>query len=1169
MTAVAEQAGVVTVRVLGPVQLIGPDGREVDLPSATQRRLLGVLAIHSPDAVRSSWLCQVLDVTPGALRTSIARLRRLLGERTLRTATGGYRLDADVDARLACDEIDAADGDPDRLTSALARWVGPALTEFGDEAWAVGAARRLDEVRAAAVEDLAELRLANGDFDRAIQELERHARAHPYRDRPRGLLMRALAASGRQTEALRAFQDYRRSLSEDVGTEPTDELYVLDRRIAEGWRGVDVLARPTGSSVSRPTADLDDDLRLAAAGVGRRSTLDQLEAVADDVVVEGGLRVVLISGEVGIGKTTLVAELARSFTATGAFVVHYGRCDEIVGSPYQPFASIIDRILDHLPDVDRSAHAARHGGDVTRLLPWRAPSIGAPPTRTSDERTARLLLFDAVADVVRRAAIVGPAVIAIDDMQWAEPGAVHLLRHLAGHLADTPVLVLLIIRRTGDALPDHVREAIAELSRHGLHRIDLDGLDADGLTDLVRARIPSTELLDVDAVVSALLRETAGHPLFADQLLGHWHRSDLLRFVDDAVHVSRPVDFGIPATLRDLVWARVRALGHGVPESLRAAAVLGLEFDERVLATMPGIDGAELPSLLDRAVAAGVLADPAARTRTMQFVHALVASALVADLGAHTLRELHVAAYRATHASLGEASPDLAPRLAYHARAGGLGDEALRWSVRAGDEAMADLAPDEAVRWFALALDEATSLGASDQVRADLLVRLGSARSQTGEPSASATIAEGGRLAIEAGAHDIAVRAAFAIDRGTFALGRSGEEQLRILEYALSNAEDVDTATRALLLALLAHHLIRTGETERRIASATEALELARSTGDRTVFVAVAARVLQALWTPGSGQERMALAREALDAADDLDDPNLVFLVHFATYCAAICAAEPSAATASLDRLHEVADELRDPQMRWAIGVLDAFVATMAGDFADAQPIIDANFELGWEIGVPEAFPVFAAQSFVLGTYLGRHADLLPVVEQAIEAGGPTIDLSFRLAYGIVCFEVGRPQVAADLLREAMRSERPTTPDDFLRSTELLGYAVLALELEDAVAAGWLLPQVVDLSGEVSFNSMTSHGPISAYVGKLASLLGDVQTAERYLLDALEVDAAFGWVYHRATTLIALAENRIRADGRLDAEGGAWLDEADELCRRYGIAGWARRVDRLRASAPS
>jgi len=198
--------GELTVRVLGPVQLIGVDGEVVDLPSPSQRRLLAALALHASRPVRAEWLCGVLDVTPGALRTSISRLRRSVGDGRLQTTIGGYRLDAPVDAMLACAEIHLGSGDPVALARALERWVGPALEEFADEPWAVGEARRLAAIRAAAVEDLAEALIVGHRAADALAVLEPHVIEHPWRDRPRGLILRALAASGRPTEALRCLQ---------------------------------------------------------------------------------------------------------------------------------------------------------------------------------------------------------------------------------------------------------------------------------------------------------------------------------------------------------------------------------------------------------------------------------------------------------------------------------------------------------------------------------------------------------------------------------------------------------------------------------------------------------------------------------------------------------------------------------------------------------------------------------------------------------------------------------------------------------------------------------------------------------------------------------------------------------------------------------------------------
>jgi len=1158
------------VRLLGPVQFVGPDGKVADLPSASQRRLLAVLALHAPRSVRSSFLCQMLDITPGALRTSIARMRRHVGDDVLLTTVGGYRLVADVDAALACGEIENATDHPDRLSRALERWRGPALEEFRDEAWAVGDANRLDEVRANAIEDLAELRLTGGEPERAIQDLDAYVVEHPLRDRAQGLLMRALACAGRQAEALRVFQSHREYLAGVAGLEPGDGLREIEQRVAAGWRGIDdtVVGHDRDRrSDDRRTAVLDDAIRSTAIGVGRGSAIDVLTAAAARTADEGA-GVVLISGEVGIGKTTLLADFARRVADRRGWDVYYGGCDELVVAPFQPLELIVGRIVDQLPDEELHGHAARHGGDIVRLLPGHAARIPAPPVAAGDDRTARHLLFDAVADVVSRAARRGPTVVAVDDLQWAEPTVVHLLRHLVRHVGPAPVLFVPIIRDTADGVSDHVREALADWARGRMDRIVLDGLDRNDLEELVRVRIPATAERDVDAVADALRAQTAGNALLADHLLEHWDRSGRLVFADTAVRVSNPVDFFVPPRLRDLVWHRISALGDGASATLTAAATLGIEFDERVLAAMPEIDPATLPALLDRAVTAGVLADNPSTPHSLRFTHALVAQALEADLRPRERRRLHAASFTAMLATGAASAPALAPRLAHHARMGGLRDDALRWATEAGDVALADLAPDEAVSWFETSLEDAEALGRSDEVRADLLVRLGEARSLAGAPNAIDTIVEGAKLAMATGASAALVRAALAIDRGTIKVGQPARQQLDILEAALAASTDADIATRARLTALVAERLVRTDETDRRVATAREALELARSVADRRVFAEVAAHVLQALWAPGTASVRATLAREAVAAVRDADDPDLVAVVHFAAYCAAVCAGEAADAAASLERIHDVAAALRDPQMRWAIGVLDAFVATMAGSFAEAERIVAETTELGVQIGVEEAIGSFAAQSFALGTFAGRHAELLPFVEQGVESAA-TGAMVFRIAHAIVCCEVGRPEVAADLLHAAMRGEVEPTTDDFVRSTELIGLAVLALELEDVEAAEWLNPQVVPLANEVSFNSVTSQGPIAAYAGKLASLVGDTARAERLLLDALATAEAFGWQYHRATTLVALAQNRFRADGRLDDEGMAWLTAAEDLCDAHGIVSWAKRAAGLRARVPA
>ena len=175
-----------------------------------------------------------------------------------------------------------------------------------------------------------------------------------------------------------------------------------------------------------------------------------------------------------------------------------------------------------------------------------------------------------------------------------------------------------------------------------------------------------------------------------------------------------------------------------------------------------------------------------------------------------------------------------------------------------------------------------------------------------------------------------------------------------------------------------------------------------------------------------------------------------------------------------------------------------------------------------------------------------------------------SVELTFRVAHAIVCVEVGQREGPERCCRTPLPTASARSPPDFSGTTALLGYAVLALELEDVDAAAMLLPEILPIAGEVSFNGVTSQGPISAYAGKLLSLLDSYSDAEEHLLRALAVAESFGWEYHRATTLIALAQNRLRAKGRLGLEGERWLAAAQELCATYGIHSWAARAAALR-----
>jgi hypothetical protein len=316
-----------------------------------------------------------------------------------------------------------------------------------------------------------------------------------------------------------------------------------------------------------------------------------------------------------------------------------------------------------------------------------------------------------------------------------------------------------------------------------------------------------------------------------------------------------------------------------------------------------------------------------------------------------------------------------------------------------------------------------------------------------------------------------------------------------------------------------------------------------------------------ALWGPDTSALRTQIAARAVSAAEASGDPRLEFASHLAAYNVAIESADHVTAVRSMARIRAIAQLRSEPRLRWTASLLETFEATMAGRLVEAEARATHNLELGLQIGEPDAFTFFAGQFFVIGTFGGRHADLLPIVEQTAR-DNPDM-LAFELAHAIVLAAVGREKEARACLHAGMRRGFGSLPPDNIWTTSIIGYAVIAIELDDVDAAAELLPVVEPFGALVAFNGMSSQGPISAYVGKLASLVGAHDLAEESLHDALTTATAFGWHYHRATTLVALAQARRRRFGKLDDEAHRWLAEAGSLCREGGYNSWLPKVEEL------
>ncbi len=221
-------------RVLGPLEVLDGD-RELDLGAPKQRALLAILLLHANEVVSNDrliddlWEDEPPETAQKALQVYVSQLRKLVGKERLLTRGRGYMLTV-AEGELDLDRFRSlvADGDP---AHALALWRGEPLQGFADRGFAAPDIARIDELRLSAVEERNDQQLVAGHHSELVGELESLVRQYPLRERLRCQLMLALYRSGRQAEALEAYQDARRALTDELGIDPGRELRELQQQI--------------------------------------------------------------------------------------------------------------------------------------------------------------------------------------------------------------------------------------------------------------------------------------------------------------------------------------------------------------------------------------------------------------------------------------------------------------------------------------------------------------------------------------------------------------------------------------------------------------------------------------------------------------------------------------------------------------------------------------------------------------------------------------------------------------------------------------------------------------------------------------------------------------------------------------------------------------------------
>ncbi|GAA2893106.1 BTAD domain-containing putative transcriptional regulator [Streptosporangium fragile] len=1113
------------IRVLGPLEIVGDDGRLVRVGALKARMLLSVLVLAEGRPLSAATLVDRLwgEDAPAeamaSLHSYVSNLRRILEPR--RPARGqsrlltfgpvGYTLALDpqqVDANRFLQLIGQAAqaGEPAQAEraadEALRLWRGEPYADLAEHEYATAVRAHLGEARERARELRVAAIIRQDRHDEVLGELEGLTHEHPLRERLWALRALALYQSGRQAEALDALRTVRRILAEELGIDPGEELRDLERDIlaqSPRLRPVRTTAVQVATGTAAETTEQGQDGdragtreesadrgggRAKHGGVteraiaGRREELAALEALLE-ATAAGTPGFALITGEPGIGKTRLAEEVAGRALAHG-YLVTVGRCAAIEGAPaFWPWVTVLERLTDALPPLPAEVRANLPGvGSVTH----------------ADPEGARFRTYAAAARALRIAADARPVLVVLDDLHWADPSSLRLLSYLAGNVTDGALAVVGTARdwpEPGGALAD----AFEALARRQALRLPLAGLSADELAELTPA---GTD-------VRALRDRTDGNPFFV---------TELVRYLS-AGSTGRGA---LPLGVRDVVLGRVSRLPGPAADLLRVAAVAGREFDLAVVAEAAGLGLDEALDRLEPAMTAALVGE--GRPGRFRFVHALVQEALTEVVPALRRARVHAVVARALEARTGGPVSDRLAAAAHHwllAVPAGHAAHAWRAAWRAAEEAKRLRAYDVAADLLERAEHAADGdPGLTPAQRMDLLFALAEARLGAGDAQ--------GQLVELRRVRELAKQAG---DRRRWAAAATGYGG-RILQpwkvygdydadlvadlLHLAADEALERAARARVLACLAVQTYHgpgrdPGEGERRSA---EAVRLAREENDATLLGWVLFARYTALLDPDTVHQRLEASLEMAHVGRAAGDDELLAIGLTCQGGTLLELCRVREGLAVLAEAEALIERSHLPYLRIMLGWLRLGIVVNSGDMAAAEALLAATAAEHHATSMWGVRPLTAGGTHQVTLMYARRGTANP----ALPANPDTI-ANERLDYiskeGHACrlAVVGRLQEARQVI--GPWEHQPPIPDTFVKLYWLVLRIEIWARLGDRQACADLYAQALPYADRMAMAGLSLlMWPVSRSLALLARVLGDPDAALRHAEHALRVAREMG-----------------------------------------------------------
>ncbi|MDQ6817066.1 MAG: AAA family ATPase, partial [Actinomycetota bacterium] len=804
-----------------------------------------------------------------------------------------------------------------------------------------------------------------------------------------------------------------------------------------------------------------------------------------------GLRLALVGGEAGSGKSRLVREFAHEAAACGALVL-YGACDSVVRRPYRPFVEILDQLVRSTDVATLRAVLGVEGGELSRLLPDLAQRVGAlPPPVAADPDTERHRLHSALADLLAAVGRRTPLVVIIEDGHWADAPTLLLLRHLARGASEARALLLTTFRDTEAEVPEALSAALVDLRRsEGVVRVRLGGLTVEEISEFVESAVGGDRDPNLPEVARILRELTGGNAFLITELWRSLLETESLSLYGGSAQLATAIaDLGSPEGVRELVSQRLARLSTATTKLLELAAVAGPEFDLSVVARA-GMADAELHAALEQAVAHGIIEELPSRRLAYQFTHELVRRALYDRMAGLRRAELHLLVAEALERAHGTSETRHLAELAHHFSAAAPVDgprRAIEYSLLAGRAALTTLAFDEADARFSTALEH----GIDDpRRRAETQLELGTARFRAGRSDdAMHAFLAAADIARKLGDAHMLATAAVGFEEACWRPAITDEGAVELLEEASLALGGGDSELRVMLLAGLGRARAFLGDLSGSAVVRNEATAMARRLGDRLGLATV---LMRSYWSRGDGslEQTLDMLSEARDLADAMGESELRAEAMEWRVAGLIAIGDLRTAARELAEVHAMAVRLRQP---FTLHVAEHYGATLAlcvGRLAEAEAAAQRSHEWSRLLTGRAASGVHGIQMFGIRREQGRLAELAELTR--VFAASERSSSAWRPGLAALLAELGMDDEA----RHELARVRQDGFDE-LRSglwVASLTYLVDACAaVGDEALAALLYPELAPLAGSnvVIGHGVACYGAADRYLGLLAATLGD------------------------------------------------------------------------------